>query len=157
MRQGDTIRGMRRAGRVSPLILLAMFGVIVVALLLFFGKEGPAVAATRFMDALARGDVDTLTKTSFANGKTQEELRKDWEFATSTVGKHYRFAWSIVSSNVVNDETANVRVSVERNFGPGSYPENYGLPMRKEEGVWKVDASGISREMYPGLPRPGKG
>ncbi len=146
---------MRRAGRVSPLLLVAILGVVAVAILLLYGKEGPAAAGSRFMDALARGDVDALTKASIGEGKTQEELRKDWEF-TTRVSKHYLFHWNIVSANVVDDETANVRVQVMRNFSPSSYEENYGLPLRKVDGEWKVVATGISREMYPGLPRPGK-
>lgn len=147
---------MRRAGRVSPLFLVAIVGVAAVIVLLLFGKEGPAAAGSRFMDALARGDAEDLTKASIAEGKSQEELKKDWEF-TTRVSKHYLFHWNIVSANVVSDDSANVRVQVQRNFGPASYDENYGLPLRKVKGEWKVVATGISSEMYPGLPRPGKG
>lgn len=141
-----------------------MVAVVALAILLLFGQENPATAGAKFLDALARGDADALTKSSFANGKSPEELRKDWEFTTK-VSKHYLFHWNITSSRVVNDDTADVKVQVMRNFGPGSYEENYGLPLRKVDangkidpkGTWKVDASGISREMFPGLPRPGKG
>lgn len=147
---------MRRAGRVSPLILVAILGVVAVAVMLLFGKEGPAAAGSRFMDALARGDVNALTANSIGDGKTQEELRKDWEF-TTRVSKHYLFHWNVVSANVVNEDSATVRIQVQRNFGPGSYDENYGLPLRKVGGKWMVVATAISSEMYPALPRPGKG
>ena len=146
---------MRRAGKVSPLLLVAIAGIAALGILLFYGQEGPSAAASRFMDALARGDVDTLTQTSTANGKSPESLRKDWEFATKVAGQHYMFRWSITSSSIVDADDATVRLQVERNFGPSSYGENYGLPMRKIDGKWKVEASGISREMYPGLPKTG--
>ena len=147
---------MRRAGRVSLLGLGVAAAVAALVVLLLLGQKSPGEAGSRFMDALARGDVNTLVKTSYAPGKSPEELRKDWEFATQTVGKHYLFYWTVTSSNQVNDTDATVRLSVQRNFGPGSYDENYGLPLHKIDGEWKVDASGISREMYPALPRAGK-
>lgn len=137
-------------------MLGVVVAVIALVVLLFMGQKSPQETGSRFMDALARGDVDGLVQTSFVPGKSSEELRKDWEFTTKTVAKYYRFRWKITSSNVVNDESATVRLAVERNYGPGSYEENYGLPLLKVNGEWKVDASGISREMYPGLPRAGK-
>lgn len=154
---------MRRAGRVSPLFLGVVLAAVALAILLFYGQEGPAAAGSRFMDALARGDVNALTEASYVPGKTPDELRKDWEFATSA-GKHYMFYWSITSSSQVNPTDATVRLAVQRNFSPGSFDENYGLPLHKIDasgkidpsGKWKVDASGISREVYPALPRPGK-
>lgn len=136
-------------------MLGVVVAVIALVVLIFMGQKSPAEAGSRFMDALARGDVDGLCKTSYAPGKTPEELRKDWEFAT-TVGKHYLFYWTITSSSAVTDDSATVRLAVQRNFGPGSYDENYGLPLHKVNGEWKVDVSGISREMYPALPRAGK-
>ncbi|GEM_PF-513533 len=146
---------MRRAGRVSPLLLVAILGAAALAMVLFFNQESPGEAGARFMDALARGDVKQLTADSYAPGKSQEELSKDWQFATQVASKHYLFFWTIVSSTVQSEDSAVVKVQVQRNFGPGSYDENYGLPLHKRNGKWKVDASGISREMYPALPRSG--
>ena len=147
---------MRRAGRVSPLFLGVIVALLALGALLFMGQKSPAEAGSKFMDALARGDVDALVKTSYAPGKTEQELREDWKLATE-VGKHYLFLWKVTSSSVTNEDSAVVRLAVQRNFSPGSYDENYGLPLHKIGGEWKVDASGISREMYPALPRPGKG
>jgi hypothetical protein len=147
---------MRRAGRVSPLILLVILGVVVLVVVLFMGQESPSAAGSRFMSALAKGDPEALAKNSFVSGKSQEELLESWKFATGVAGKHYMFRWKISSSRVVDDRSATVRMQVEKNFGPGSYEENFDLPLEKVDGKWKVDAGGISREMYPGLPRPGK-
>lgn len=155
--QRDTIQGMRRAGRVSPLLLVVVLGLAAVVVILFMGQKGPTETASRFMDALARGDYETLAKTSVVSGKTEAQLVDEWKFTTQVAGKHYSFRWSITSSRVVDDKTGDVKLQVERNYGPGSYEENYGLPMLKDaNGDWKVDAGGISSEMYPGLPRPGK-
>jgi hypothetical protein len=148
---------MRRAGRVSPLFLAVLLGVAVVLGILFFGQEGPAAAATRFMNALARGDAKALADNSVVSGKSKSELLADWQFATQYPGKHYLFHWQITSARVVDDKTADVKVQVERNYSPSSYEENYGIPLTKVDGKWIVDAGGISREMYPGIPRPGKG
>ena len=150
----------------SPLLLGVVAAVAGLSVLLFVGQESPAAAGSRFMDALARGDVDALVKTSYVAGKSPEALRKDWEFAAQTVSKHYLFTWKVTSSSQTNDTDAVVRLSVERNVGSGgSYEENYGLPLHKVDaqgridakGAWKVDAGGISPEMYPALPRPGQG
>ena len=149
--------GMRRAGSVSPLFLGVVAAVVALFVLVFYSKEGPGEAASRFMDGLARGDVNALVDSSYAPGKPPEELREDWKFTTN-VGKHYLFRWRITATNVVDDDDATVKLSVEKNIGSGSsYEENFGLPMHKVGGKWMVDASGISREMYPGLPRAGKG
>ncbi len=147
---------MRRAGRVSPLLLGVVVAIVALVVILFLGQKGPAETGSRFMDALARGDVDGLVATSYAPGKSQDELRKDWEFATKSVAKHYMFYWKVTSSSQTNDTDAVVRLAVQKNYGPGSYDENYGLPLHKVEGDWRVDATGISREMYPALPRPGR-
>lgn len=137
-------------------MLVAVFGAMVLGVILFFSKEGPGEVGARFMDALARGNVDKLTAESFAPGKSQAKLRKDWEYATK-VGKHYLFFWTITSAIEQTADSAVVRLQVQRNLGPGSYDENYQLPLAKDkDGRWKVDATGISREMYPALPRPGR-
>lgn len=147
---------MRRTGRVSPIAILVVLGIFALVALLFFSTESPAATGTRFMNALAKGDVNTLTETSFVSGKSTEQLRQDWEFATQTAAKHYMFRWKVIEARTLDDDTGTMRVQVERNFGPGSYEENFGLQLRKIDSKWKVDAASISHEMYPGLPRPGK-
>jgi len=146
---------MRVAGRINALYLAAIAGVIVVAVLLFMGRESLNSVGGRFMSALAKGDVDALTKMSYMGDKTPAEIHKKWEFAVNDAAKYYRFGWRIsATSEPEPNVSGTVRLQVERNLGSGgSYEENFQLPMVMKNGGWKVDVGGISREMYPALPR----
>lgn len=119
-----------------------------------FSGSSPSEAAVKFMSALAKGDVQALTGLTALGTDTPAQVEAKWKFATEAA-KHYRFGWSITSAttNRAGDRGA-VRMQVERNLGgSGSYGENFQLPMVKKDGTWKVEVSGISREMYPFLPR----
>ena len=106
------------------------------------------------MTALSKGDVDTLTKMSLLGDKTEPEMHKEWEFAVNTAGKHYRFFWRITSELVSDENSGSVRMQISRNIdSPSMYEEAFQLPMQKVNGEWKVDVRGISREMFPALPR----
>lgn len=108
------------------------------------------------MTALAKGDVDTLTKMTYLGANTSEDqIRKEWNFACNTAGKHYVFMWRITSSMEQDPgKVGSVQMQVTRNANtPGSYEEGFQLPMLKVNGQWKVDVRGISRQMYPALPR----
>ncbi|AIE86150.1 hypothetical protein [Fimbriimonas ginsengisoli] len=134
--------------------LLAVFALAIVIAVFFFGRESLTTVGARFMNALAHGDVDTLTKMSYVGNKPPEEMRKDWEFAVNTAGKYYNFSWKITSSAQADATNASIRLQVIRNLtNPGSYEENYQLPLIKVGDEWKVDVRGINREMYPALPR----
>lgn len=143
----------RQGGRVSFVGLLAVVGAVIIGALLLFTKEGPAVNGGRFMDALARGDVQKLTELTYLGKKAPDAIRSDWEL-TTRIGKHYIFRWRIVDAKESGPTTGALRVMVERNLlSGGSYEEAFGLPMVKENGKWLVDVAGINREMYPALPR----
>lgn len=144
---------MKRAGRVSFLMLVGIVAVVGVIVLLFFGRANPTAAASQFMEALAKGDVPTLTRLSHMEGRTPEQVREAWEFTTSVPGKHYRFVWNFTGQFQPNDTTATVSMRVWRNFGPAAFDEKFELPLVKKDGQWKVDVREINREMYPGLPR----
>lgn len=145
---------MRRSGRASLLAILATLSAVVVVALLFFGSESAQSVGSRFMSCLAKGDVDGLTKLSYMEGKTPEEIKEKWAYATQKVAPFYRFVWRPVSSTDIDKDTANVKVEVVTDALSGqSYPEFFELPMRKVDGQWKVEVGGIDRKMYPGLPR----
>lgn len=146
--------GMKRSGKVHWMVLVGLVGILAIAFLLLFSKESASVAAQRFMMALAKGDVETLTKMSSMPGRTEEDIRKQWEFATKEAGPYYRFVWQINRSNDSGPNTSAVVMDVLRNATDAqSYQEKYELPMIKENGVWKVEVSSISRGLYPALPR----
>ncbi len=145
---------MRRSGRFSPVSFLAVIAIAMVVIVFVFSKQSLSNVGGQFMDALARGDVNKLTDLTYLGGEPSDQIQKKWEFATQVAGKHYSFRWAINSEVQIDPNDGTVRLQVERNAGSGSsYPENYELPMVKVDGKWKVDVNGISREMYPALPR----
>ena len=137
--------------------LLTVGGVIAAVVLVggfFLAKESVGTVGTRFMDALARGDVETLTKMSYIGDRPEAEIRKDWDFAVNNAGRHYRFAWKFLGSEQTGPEAGNVRLDIQRNLDKGgSYDEKFQLPLIKVGDVWKIDVRSVSRDMFPALPR----
>ncbi len=147
-------RSVRTAGRISPLTLFGVAAIVLVGVGLFIAQESVATVGSKFMDALARGDVETLTEMSYMADLPKEEIRKRWDFTINKAAPHYRFTWSITSSDETADNTGNVRLKVMRNVGSGGgYDEKFELPLVKVDDEWKVDVRSISRDMFPGLPR----
>lgn len=145
---------MNRAGRISIVGLLGLLGIIVFIAVLVSGRESLSSVGARFMGALAKGDVDELTKLSYLGTESQEDVRKQWEFACHTAGRYYNFTYQITSSLQADPTSGSVRMQVTKNAtDPGSYAEGFQLPLVKVGDEWKVDVKGISREMYPALPR----
>ena len=145
---------MRRSGRVSVIGIMAVIGIAMLLVVLFFSKQSLSNAGSQFMDALARGDVDKLTDLTVLGSESPDQIRKQWEFATHVAGRNYSFRWRVTNELQISPDSGSVQLSVERNFGTGgSYEQNYALPMVKVDNKWKVDVGNISREMYPGLPK----
>jgi hypothetical protein len=144
----------KKAGGVNWLIILAVAALGALALVFVMSGDTPQTVANRFMTALAKGDVDTLVELSEASGKTDEELRQDWEFAVKRAGPHYRFRWHVLSSKEADAQTSAVSMWLWRNaMSSGSYEEKYAIPLTKVDGKWKVLVRELNREIYPGLPR----
>jgi hypothetical protein len=144
---------MRNSGKISLLSLFAIVALVMVAVVLIFSKKGPGNAGGQFMDALARGNVNELTQLSYLGNTPKSEIKKQWDFSTGVAGRHYNFSWSITAATSVGD-SGSVQMSVYRNVtSPGSYAENFSLPMILVNGEWKVDVANISRELYPDLPQ----
>lgn len=164
MRLPETVRyhavgfnnsSMNQSGRVSPVAILAVLAIALFVFVIAFSKESLSTVGARFMGALARHDVDTLTELSYMGEKvTQDEIRKKWDFAVNEAGKYYRFRWVVVGSSEASQKDGSVRLQVTRNSdNQGGYEENFQLPMTKVGDKWKVYVPGISHEMFPGLPR----
>lgn len=144
---------MKGSGRVSLVGLLSVLALGLVVSVLFMSKESLGSVGSRFMSALSKGDVDSLTKMSYTDNKNQGDMRKQWETSVK-VGKYYNFFWRVLSSTQADANTGSVRVGVTKSPESGSsYEENFALPMIKVGDEWKVDVKAISREMYPALPR----
>ncbi len=145
---------MKRAGRVHWLVIVGVAGVLMLVGLFAMSTGSPTATAADFMLALAKGDANKLTDLSYIGSSNRDQLHKDWDFAVNQAGKYYRFRYALKDEHLQSDSQASVRMEVERNYGSqGSYPEPFELPLRKENGKWKVVVQGISHEMYPALPR----
>lgn len=145
---------MRRAGRVNILAIVAAVCAIAILGLFFMGRESLNSVGARFMTALAKHDVKTLSAMTFLDGSTPEEVEKQWDFAVNTAGKHYLFVWNITGATQATDTQGTVRMQVVRNAqSPSAFEEKFELPLVKVDGQWKVDVRNISRELFPALPR----
>ncbi|MBL8059159.1 MAG: DUF4878 domain-containing protein [Chthonomonas sp.] len=144
---------MKRAGRANWLTIAGTLGLLVIGVLFFLSGESSQSAAIRFMNALGKGDVVTLTSMSEIPGKSPDEIKSAWERTTS-IGKHYIFTYKIESTLNANDQVSMVRMMVIRNAErDGGYEEKFELPLIKKDGKWKVEVLGLDRRLYPGLPR----
>lgn len=144
---------MKRSGRASIVIVVAIALVAAVSVLFLLAGESPSGVAARFLTALQKGDTKTLAELSFLEGKSPDQMKADWD-QTYSYSKYWRFAWEIQDTAEQDPDNATVRLQwVKKADSPSAYAEKYELPLVKKDGHWKVDVRGISREMYPALPR----
>jgi hypothetical protein len=145
---------MKQSGRASILTIAAVVSVLLVLGMLFLGKESVTSVGDRFLQALYRGDVDTLTKMSYLGNDTEDQMRKKWDFAVNHAGKYYLFAYRITGGRQLSEDSAQVTLQyVKDAANPASYEEKYEIPLVKVGNEWKVDVKGMNRTMYPALPR----
>jgi hypothetical protein len=152
---------MRNSGKINILTIgvVAMVGLFSAAFLL--AKEDAQSSGAKFMDALARHDVDRLVELSYIGEtdpakieETKKKLKEDWDFCVNKAGKHFLFTWKISASSKSSPTQATVALKINRAPAGGSgYDEKFELPMELEGGQWKVDVGGINAEMFPALPR----
>lgn len=145
---------MNRYGRVNLLAIFCVVALIVFVGVVFASKESLSSIGGRFMTALTKGDVDTLTKMTYLGTESPEQIRKKWDEAVNVAGRYYNFTYKVTAADTADANTGSVRLSIVRNANqPGSYEENFALPMIKVGDEWKVDVRSISHEMYPDIPR----
>jgi hypothetical protein len=145
---------MNRSGRVSLLGILGLGSILLIVALLFLSRESLNSVGGRFMTALAKGDVDTLTKMSFLGKRTPEEIRDMWKFTTGVSGKYYNFRYRITSSRQADANSGTVTMMFTKDAeSPSAFEEKREIPLVRVNDEWKVDVANLSRDMYPGLPR----
>src|SRR5262249_33974548 len=129
---------MNRSGRVSILGLGGLFAIILFAAVFLLSRDSLSVVGGRFMDALAKRDVDTLTKMTYLGNETQEEIHKQWEFTCNPAGRYYNFLYHITAASQADPKSGSVQMQVTRDAtNPGAYEENFQLPMVKVGDEWK--------------------
>jgi hypothetical protein len=142
---------MKQSGRISLVSLLSVVGIAMIVMVLAFSRESLDSIGARFMSALAKGDAKELAKLTYISGAEPAEIEKMWEESVNGLGKHYRFVWKVNGSTQASPTSGSVRLGVDRN--PPNYEENFQLPMIQVDGKWLVDVRGISRQMYPLMPK----
>ncbi len=145
---------MKRSGRASLVAVAGAVGIIIILGFIVSSGDSPGTVGARFMAALVNKDSQTLTDLSDLQGRSADEVKKEWD-RTLHDAEHYRFKYRIVSAEEPGPDQAVVRVAVERNYNPNgtSYEENFQLPLKKESGKWKVQTFATNRQMYPFWPR----
>jgi hypothetical protein len=145
---------MKQSGRASIITIACLAAALLVLALLAFSRESLSSIGGRFMTALQRGDVDTLTKMSYLGNESPEQMRAQWDRSVNKAGKYYIFTYRIVASRPEDANTASVTMQVTRDaMNPSSYEEKFELPLVRVGDDWKVDVKALSRELYPALPR----
>jgi hypothetical protein len=144
---------MKRSGRASIVVIITVALVAAVLGLFLFAGESPSGVAGKFLTALAKGDSKTLAELSYMEGLTTEQVEQRWK-ETHEVSKHWVFSYQIKDTKEQNATNTTVVLDWIKNaVNPSAYAEKFELPMVKRDGKWKVDVRGLSREMYPSLPR----
>lgn len=145
---------MRRAGRVHWLVLATGAIILLLAVFVVLGSESPEASAQKFMVALAKQDAETLADRSYFKPKRDRKAVVEQWKKTLDRAEYFSFVWRFKGTTVLPNDRATVLMEFVRDAGSKwAYEENFSLDLVKEDGRWKVDVLGISREMYPALPR----
>jgi hypothetical protein len=106
------------------------------------------------MTALQKHDIDQLTELSAVPADQKGKLHKQWDFCLNTATPTYNFRWQFQYSAATGTDTEVVTVKMWKNAdNPGSYDENFQVPLVKVDGRWKVDVYRMSSKFYPAIPR----
>ncbi|MBS1717313.1 MAG: hypothetical protein JSS72_06245 [Armatimonadetes bacterium] len=144
---------MKQAGRVPWILILILAGVAVIGSVFLVNAAGPQPVAVKFMDALAKQDIDKLTELSIIGNDSPEMIHKKWE-ETFKYAKYFKFRYQITDVVIASDNTANAKLTYWDNYMVrATTDKNFQIPMIKQDGKWKVHVGEISREMFPFLPR----
>jgi hypothetical protein len=146
---------MKRRAKASLVLILSLLGIIgVVGIVLTSKTQNEEQVAAQFMSAVARLDAKTANDTSFIESVPPEESLKLWE-KTFEYNRNYRFVWRLQGASNPTPGEALVKVGMRKDAASMStYDENFDLRLVKDEKRgWIVDVNGLSRKMYPNLPR----
>lgn len=144
---------MKRSGRTNIVVVVTVALVAAVLALFLLAGNSPSTIASKFLLALSKGDTKTLAENSFMEGLSLSETEERWA-KTYESSKYWVFAYQILDAKDQDANNATVRLDWIKGANSSSaYSEKYELPMVKKDGQWKVDVRGMSREMYPALPR----
>ena len=141
------------AFRINPIILLGALGLIAIPVIMVMLGQSPQSAANEFMQALAAGDVETLTELSHLPDPSRP-VSDQWKDTFDLYAKNYVFGYEMGSTEKMGPNDAVVKVTVVEFRGPEMHEnDTANLPLKKVDGKWKVDLRDLTRTFFPGLPR----
>lgn len=146
---------MKRAGKVSPLVILGVIGFVGILAVVLFTRSGssPAQRVNEFFTALGKADMEGVLRSSTFGGLPDDEVRPKWQQCFDRT-KYYRFALQIKETSYSNPEEATVAVDMFQNAAnPNLGSKRFQIPVVKIDGEWKVDVRSMTRQAYPALPR----
>ena len=145
---------MKQAGRIHWLVIVACAALVAILALAFLAGPSAGSTAGDFLRALQAGNVDRLTELSNVPKGEEAKLRKQWEFCIHAATPYYNFLWRSSFTKKITDEAEVVHIKLFKNADkPGSYDEDFEIPMVKVDGRWKVDIYRLTSKLYPALPR----
>ena len=144
---------MRQSGRINILGAAGLISIFLIAFMFFGARESLTTVGARFLSALAKHDVDTLTKMTYLDGQNTDQIRKQWERCFE-YSKFYRFEWRVTGGTEQGKELGTVQFATTAPLDdPAAYEQNRQLRVQKVDGEWKVAVREIARDFYPMLPR----
>jgi len=143
---------MLKQGKAHWLVIAGILAVLMLVVLLFTTAEDPTSKAQKFMTALGDGDAKKLAEYTTSGNHDQKTLETLWAKSVKDA-EFYRFRFKILGTQMANSNQAQVRMHVRQSADPTEVEENFQLDLQKVDGKWKVRLEGISRDMYPFLPR----
>ena len=150
------MHSMKKSGRISFVLLAVIVAAIaaIVVFVLVSSEESPETVGSNFLRALAKGDLDTLTKLSYMDKTSDADIHKKWDYTINTAGPYFRFIYRVKGSSRVSSDSGAVIVSWTKDVqNPTAYAIDYEIPMLKIDHHWKVDVRSLNRDMFPGLPQ----
>jgi hypothetical protein len=146
---------MKRRAKASLVLILSVLAILgVVGILVTSRGENEEQVASKFMSAVAKLDAKTANETSFIENVEPAESLKLWE-KTFEYNRNYRFVWQLKGASNPTPGEALVKIGMRKDAASMStYDENFDLRLAKDDKRgWIVDVNGLSRKMYPNLPR----
>ena len=127
--------------------------ILMIAVMFLNARESLTTVGARFLVALGKHDVDTLTKMTYLDNQSPEQIRKQWERCFE-YSKYFRFDWHIVNGTQQGQTEGTVTFNVTAPLDDlNAYDQNRQLRLVNVNGQWKVAVREIARDFYPMLPR----
>jgi hypothetical protein len=151
VRGGETSGGGGSKLGIVLLILILVLGGGGAAGYWYWTQTRPAAAATEFMGSLQKKDWDKVYDQIELPSQARGMVNRDrFVKVMGIVGGNLTVESFAVEGSTITGDTAKVKMRVKASFGNQKSDKADDIPLKKVNGVWKVDATGGARGM-PGM------